>query len=222
MKTAKLLIILAIVFFAFQAHAEIYKYTDDDGNVHYTDDVNQVPEDQRDSYEPSIESHYEENYGGTESGDNSESADLSDDGESTDPELESSYEENPESWDSFDNGSENRENVALLEGQQESGDTSTEPDSDQRDLDADRKRLDALKDEIDHEYRTLVKEKAELAEEKKKLVNREDVLKYNARVNSLNKRAELYIQKGQRYKELVNAFNERVIRINAAADRKDD
>jgi len=46
----KLLICLVIiVLFAFSAPAQIYKFTDDDGNVRYTDDLNQVPMDQRES-----------------------------------------------------------------------------------------------------------------------------------------------------------------------------
>jgi len=197
LKTIKFLIILVIVLFAIQAPAEIYKYIDEDGNVFYTDDVNQVPEDQRDSYEPSIESNSAEDSAGTN---------ANDAGKAKISELESSYEDEPESLDGIDEGSENEENVALLE--------------DQQDLDAGRKRLEALKKEIDNEYHKLVKEKAQLAEEKEKLVNREDVLRYNTRIENLNKRAEIYIQKGKQYKEQVDAYNERVIQMNTAANEK--
>jgi flagellar motility protein MotE (MotC chaperone) len=197
LKTIKFLVILVIVLFAFQAPAEIYKYIDEDGNVNYTDDVNEVPEDQRDSYEPTIESNYEEEYTETNANDG---------GESNYSELESSYEDEPASLDGIDEGSENEKNVALLE--------------DEQDLDAGRERLEALKKEIDNEYHQLVKEKAELAEEKEKLVNREDVLRYNAKIENLNKRAEIYTQKGKHYKELVEAYNKGVMQINAAADEK--
>jgi hypothetical protein len=191
LKTIQFLIILVIVLIAVQAPAEIYKYIDEDGNVFYTDDVNQVPEDQRDSYEPSIESI-------------SAGTNANDAGKAKNSELESSYEDEPESLDGIDEGSENEENVALLE--------------DQQDLDAGRQRLEALKKEIDNEYHNLVKEKAQLAEEKEKLVNREDVLRYNSRIENLNKRAEIYIQKGKQYKEQVDAYNERIIQMNAAAN----
>ena len=197
LKTIKFLVILVIVLFAFQAPAEIYKYVDEDGNINYTDDVNEVPEDQRDSYEVTIESNYEEEHTETNANDG---------GESNYSELESSYEDKPASLDGIEEGSENEENVALLK--------------DEQDLDAGRERLEALKKEIDNEYHQLVKEKAELAAEKEKLVNREDVLRYNLKIENLNKRAEIYTQKGKHYKELVEAYNKRVMQINAAADEK--
>ena len=71
MKMIKFLILLVIVVFAAPAPAEIYKYVDEQGDVHFTDDINQVPEDQRDSlevsseYEPDPEA--EEKYSETES-----------------------------------------------------------------------------------------------------------------------------------------------------------
>lgn len=46
MKYLKLIIIL-ILLFPLSVSAEFYKYVDGDGNVHFTDDINQVPEDQR-------------------------------------------------------------------------------------------------------------------------------------------------------------------------------
>ena len=62
MNLIKLLICLVIVLFAFSAPAQIFKYTDDEGNIRYTDDLNQVPIDQRESAGaiPEIESETEE------------------------------------------------------------------------------------------------------------------------------------------------------------------
>jgi chromosome segregation ATPase len=47
MNFARWLISLALLLFSVSASAEYYKYLDKDGNVHYTDDLTAVPENQR-------------------------------------------------------------------------------------------------------------------------------------------------------------------------------
>jgi hypothetical protein len=47
MNFARWLISLALLLFSVSASAEYYKYIDKDGNVHYTDDLTAVPENQR-------------------------------------------------------------------------------------------------------------------------------------------------------------------------------
>lgn len=57
MKLIKLIVCLLIVFFAASASAQFYKYVDEEGNTRFTDDINQVPPDQRkkiQSYEESF------------------------------------------------------------------------------------------------------------------------------------------------------------------------
>lgn len=51
MKWIKIIIPLVSLVFANVALAEFYKYHDEKGNVHFTDDYNKVPEDQRDKVE---------------------------------------------------------------------------------------------------------------------------------------------------------------------------
>ena len=47
MNFVRWLILLSMVLFSMSASAEYYRYLDKNGNVHYTDDLTNVPEDQR-------------------------------------------------------------------------------------------------------------------------------------------------------------------------------
>jgi len=51
MKWLKIIVSLVCLVFTSVASAEFYKYYDEKGNVHFTDDYNKVPEDQRDKVE---------------------------------------------------------------------------------------------------------------------------------------------------------------------------
>ena len=47
MNFGRWIILISIVLFSMSASAEYYRYVDKDGNVHYTDDLTNVPENQR-------------------------------------------------------------------------------------------------------------------------------------------------------------------------------
>lgn len=219
LKMKKLLILAVIVLLASNAPAEIYKYVDDQGNVYYTDDINQVPEDQRDSIEASSEyspgTENEEEYAETESEEDSSSSDY-DDEIKTDPDLESSYADESEPLEGFEDDEGSEDDVASLED----SDTSNSIESELDALDAERKRLREVKAELDKEYEQLVKAQEALKKEAEKLVTREDKINYNAKVERLNKRAESYMQKGKEYKEQEEAYNQLVIQINAEMSQK--
>ena len=60
MKVLKIFVLISFFLFSVSASAEFYKYTDEDGNVRFTDDINQVPEEQRSRIHSYVESESEE------------------------------------------------------------------------------------------------------------------------------------------------------------------
>jgi hypothetical protein len=60
MKYLKIVVLISFLLFSLNASAEFYKYTDEDGNVRFTDDINQVPEEQRSKIRSYVESQSEE------------------------------------------------------------------------------------------------------------------------------------------------------------------
>ena len=56
MRYFKIFIIITFLMFSTYASAEFYKYVDDEGNVRFTDDINQVPEAQRAKIRSYVES----------------------------------------------------------------------------------------------------------------------------------------------------------------------
>ena len=228
MKLIKLFLFMVIILFAAQAPAEIYKYVDDQGNIYFTDDLNQVPAEQRAAMEESLEydsdTETAEENSGADSKPVAESntAEQTEENEEIDDELKSSYEDEPAATEDSADESKEEADVAETADQQEGGESLTLSGNAKKndDLDADRMRLQNLKKEIDQEYSALVQEKEELAKAKDSLVNREDILKYNAKVESLNKRAEAYVQKGKKYKEEVEAYNDRITKKNEELSQK--
>jgi Domain of unknown function (DUF4124) len=222
LKLIKCFVVLAICLFAFHAQAEIYKYVDEEGNYHFTDDLNQVPPDQREAMEASqeYESDGDAKQGNvqaeSEQAAESEQTAESEQGEETDPELESSYKDEPIETDT------SAEKAAVNEEGEGESQVASDTPRDTDELDANRKQLEAMKKEIDNEYREILAEKKKLAKEKESLTNREDIIKYNAKVEELNKRAETYVQKGKQYKEQVEAYNDRVTQKNAEVQGKKD
>ena len=60
MQYLKIFVLTCFLLFSGSASAEFYKYTDEDGNVRFTDDINLVPEEQRSKIRSYVESESEE------------------------------------------------------------------------------------------------------------------------------------------------------------------
>ena len=60
MKVLNLFIFIGFLLFSVSASAEFFKYIDENGNVRFTDDINQVPEEQRAKINSYVESESEE------------------------------------------------------------------------------------------------------------------------------------------------------------------
>jgi hypothetical protein len=56
MKYLNIFVLISLLLFSVSASAEFYKYTDEDGNVRFTDDINLVPEEQRAKIRSYVES----------------------------------------------------------------------------------------------------------------------------------------------------------------------
>jgi tRNA(Ile)-lysidine synthase TilS/MesJ len=60
MKAFKIFVLIGFFLFSVSASAEFYKYLDENGNVRFTDDINQVPEEQRAKIRSYVESESED------------------------------------------------------------------------------------------------------------------------------------------------------------------
>ena len=223
MKFIKLILCLSIILFACPAASEIYKYVDENGDIHFTDDFSKVPVEQRSAVDFSGEY---ENDTDAEQVAKSEVSDKTDEG-FTDESVEEVEEfiddsENRGELDDSADTADEEQIVALdqdLENEADFLAPSNEAKA-ENDLDAVRRQLEVMKKEIDGEYQDLVTEKEQLAKEKKSLKGQKDILNHNKKVESLNKKAEAYANKGKKYEARVEAYNEWISQENAKVKKK--
>jgi hypothetical protein len=220
-KFIKFILCLSIILIAYPAASEIYKYVDENGDIHFTDDFSKVPVEQRSAINAGLEYENDtdaeqvaetEVSGGTYEGVTDDSAE-----EFTD---DSEYQD--EVYDSADTADE-EQIVALGEDPENETDlmaSSSDDAETENDLDAIRSQLEVMKKEIDGEYQDLVKEKEQLAKEKKSLKGQEDITKHNKKVKHLDKKIETYAKKGKLYETRVEAYNEWVRQENTKLKKK--
>jgi len=224
-KFIKLILCLSIILFAFPAASEIYKYVDENGDIHFTDDFNRVPVEQRPVVDASVE--YE----------NDPDAEKIAESKVSDQTGENFTDESVEEAEEFTDDSENQDeeqNSADMTDEEQIASLSQDPGNEvdlvapsdeanvENDLDAIRNQLEVMKKEIDGEYQDLVKEKEQLANERKSLKGREEILRHNKKAESLSKKVEAYADKGKKYESRVEAYNEWVRQKNAKRKKKTD
>ncbi len=148
MKFIKFLLCLIIILFAFPAASEIYKYVDENGDIHFTDDFNRVPVEQRPVVEASVE--YEND---TDADQISESTVSDETGEDfTDESVEEAEEfaDDSEKQDEEHNSADmtNEEQIAALAQDSEDEVDFLAPSDEaevENDLDAIRNQLEVMK-----------------------------------------------------------------------------
>ena len=223
MKFIKFILCISIMLIAYPAASEIYKYVDENGDRHFTDDFSKVPVEQRSAINAGVE--YENDTDAeqvAETGVSGETAeDITDDSVEEGEELADDSENQDEVDDSADTA-DDEQIVALDRDPENELDllaTSDEAKA-ENDLDSIRSQLEVMKKEIDGEYQDLAKEKKQLAKEQKSLKGREEILKHNKKIERLNKKVEAYANKGKIYEARVEAYNEWIMQENAKAKKK--
>ena len=225
MNLIKNFICLSIILFAFPAMSEIYKYVDENGNVHFTDDFSNVPVEQRTAV--SVSEEYENNtndaqvtetgtMGETDEGLTKESADETNDfSVETESDVKADFSE-----DIADSDTTAEPDQAP--GGEEDLSASADENNAEKSLADIRSQLEMMKKEIDREYDDLVKEKKQLAKEAESIKDREEILKHNEKVETLNKKAAAYVEKGKIYEARVDAYNERVSQQNSKVKKRSE
>jgi hypothetical protein len=219
-KFIKFILCLSIILFAFPAASEIYKYVDENGGIHFTDDFSKVPVEQRPAINAGVE--YEDDSDTEQAAETGvpygTDEDITDDSaeEFTD---DSEYQD--EVYDSADTADDEQIDVLGEDPENETDLMASSDDAEaENDLDAIRSQLEVMKKEIDGEYQDLVKEKEQLAKEKKSLKGQEDIEKHNKKVKHLDKKIETYAKKGKLYETRVEAYNEWVRQENTKVKKK--
>ena len=158
MKFIKFILCLSIILIAYPAASEIYKYVDENGDIHFTDDFSKVPVEQRSAINAGIEYENDtdaEQVAETEVSDGTYEGVTDDSAE----EFTDDSEYQDEVYDSADTADE-EQIAAIGEDQENETDLMASSSDDaeaENDLDAIRSQLEVMKKEIDGEYQDLVK-----------------------------------------------------------------
>jgi hypothetical protein len=191
------------------AMAEFYKYYDEQGNVHFTDDYNNVPEDQRKEVEGFNEVISDE----TDTMNAESAGEPSKESEEARETVETEVAEDTE------------ETEADFSAETADNSENTAAESSKYDFEGKIKEFGQRKDELAQEYEELMKQNSELVEEKKKAKTAVDIQRYNERAADLNRKFKEHDGKRKQLFSEVEDHNTKVSEENARrqkrqADRK--
>ncbi len=219
MNKIKIFSCLIVILFACPAASEIYKFVDEDGHIHFTDDFGSLPFDQRDAFavdeayetdtdnEPAdakkASAEYEMDSNGDFAEDYSELSDGSEDRE----------DEDPQGLEEVDQNADLEQSLAE---EQEHFSFSDEIEAEEN-LDVVRQQLDITKKQIDGEYQTLLKQKEQLTKAAESLKGREAILEHNRKVEHLNDQAERYAKRVKNFETRLETYNQRITNNSARA-----
>lgn len=167
--------------------AEYYQYRDQNGVLRFTDNLADVPEDQREQIERYTES---------------ETFVMTEEESLEDLQDTSVQEETGEDMESADQSEETGED---MEGADQSEETETGRDDNLAQL----KKLNQMKAALDEEFAELMEEKQVLLQYKdsKKNISMKEARAYQKKVTLLNQRITDFEERRQAYKKEADAFN---------------
>jgi hypothetical protein len=196
---------LAIFFLTMApCHGQFYKYVDKQGNIIFTDDLSNVPADQRHAVE-----EYEE------PGAPAPVAEEKKEPETSAPvveEIETSAPDQEATAETLDQ-----------EADQPSADSrpqaATAPTG--NDLNQTKTELEANQAKLDEAYNALMAEKKQLEEDKSRAQNHRQIQAYNERVLQFSEKLNDYNEKRAAFEEQVKTYNAAVAPGNSQPEKKE-
>jgi len=181
------IMVLLLIVGTSEAWAEFYRYVDESGVVRFTDDLGQVPVNQR----PGVQ-EYQESSGNT--------ADRPDKAQKTEVKTVGGHQP------AGAGGSATQEPGSMKKI--EIPQTISEPGQGaEGDINEIRRRLESKKQELDQEYQALLMEKKRVADEKKNIKTYSDTRANNAEITKLNERIKKYEENQKAFNQEIEAFN---------------
>ena len=193
-----------VFFFSMLANAQIYRYTDEEGVVRFTDDLAQVPPDQR----PKTEQYEEYDTGSTQveeagaAGEKSGRGEADDDSSTDEEEAAVS----PESQDAAAQDAA-AQDAAVQDGESQEG---------EYDFETNYKRLEQEREDLAREYEAMLQEKAALEEEQKleegEKLSESEIAKRNEKIRDFNERVKKYRKKRELFEKQKADYNARAVK----------